>query len=311
MMKMTRLFSILSTLAVVTTITGCDDGDDDPNNPGGGSGGNTEYSITVTSGGNDPAWATLDGTGDAITKAKAGTTVELTTSVHTNGVVFWRWTVISGDVTLSDRWASGATFTMPTGAVEIKAEFSAIETTSAEINGVTWAACNVDAFGKFATNPESYGMFYQWNRTTGWSSTDPPISSPVGMDWEWTTPDGDSWDAANDPCPTGWRVPTKEEQEKLLTSDKVSNKWTSLDHIYGRVFTDKSSSKSIFFPAAGARSYKNDNGELVSGYGGGDYWSSSPSSTNDVWHLHIYSYDAVMHDNSRKTNGQSVRCVLK
>ena len=32
------------------------------------------------------------------------------------------------------------------------------------INGVKWATCNVDAHGKFAATPESYGMLYQWGR---------------------------------------------------------------------------------------------------------------------------------------------------
>ncbi|MDR1197516.1 MAG: hypothetical protein LBK94_00690, partial [Prevotellaceae bacterium] len=42
---------------------------------------------------------------------------------------------------------------------------------SVTINGVKWAACNVDAPGTFAANPEDAGMFYQWNRKVPWSST--------------------------------------------------------------------------------------------------------------------------------------------
>jgi len=84
-------------------------------------------------------------------------------------------------------------------------------TPGVSINGVIWAKCNVDAFGTFAAAPESYGMFYQWNRRTGWSSTDPLTSSPAGAVWNSSIPTGDVWTAANDPCPTGWRVPTEEQ----------------------------------------------------------------------------------------------------
>jgi len=42
----------------------------------------------------------------------------------------------------------------------------------------------VAAPGSFATNPEDPGMFYQWNRKTGWPAT----GSVTG--WNNTTPVG-------------------------------------------------------------------------------------------------------------------------
>ena len=50
------------------------------------------------------------------------------------------------------------------------------------INGIKWATRNVGAPGTFANSPTDRGMFYQWNSTTGWSSTAPLVST-----------DGSSW----------------------------------------------------------------------------------------------------------------------
>jgi hypothetical protein len=51
------------------------------------------------------------------------------------------------------------------------------------INGVIWATSNVDAPGTFAKNPEDTGMFYQWNRKIGWSTSDPMTNSDGGTTW--------------------------------------------------------------------------------------------------------------------------------
>ena len=40
------------------------------------------------------------------------------------------------------------------------------------INGVCWAKSNVDKPGTFASTPEAYGMYYQWNRKKGLSAAD-------------------------------------------------------------------------------------------------------------------------------------------
>jgi uncharacterized protein (TIGR02145 family) len=183
-----------------------------------------------------------------------------------------------------------------------------IEKTTAEveINGIIWATRNVDAPGTFATTPESAGMFYQWNRKVGWSSTDPMVNTNGGTTWDDSTPSGTEWEAANDPCPAGWRVPSLEEIKSLLNTTYVSNKWTTYLVVNGRMFTDKTTGASLFLPAAGYRS--NGGGTLYGTGTFGLYLSSTQSGSLNAYHLDFRSDYAGWLSSSRSF-GFSVRCV--
>jgi uncharacterized protein (TIGR02145 family) len=89
-----------------------------------------------------------------------------------------------------------------------------------EIAGIKWATLNLDAPNTFVPHATEFGMFYQYNRNVGWSSTD-PLREWVGGGWvlrptfsgvwnnvnNWDT--GNDWSTgATNPCPTGWRLPT-------------------------------------------------------------------------------------------------------
>ncbi|MCL2327775.1 MAG: fibrobacter succinogenes major paralogous domain-containing protein [Bacteroidetes bacterium] len=132
------------------------------------------------------------------------------------------------------------------------------------INGVTWATRNVDAFGTFTEKPESVGMRYQWNHTKAWNDTD-----TTKVNWD-DNPNGTTWEKANDPSPAGWRVPTKEEQESLFDTEKVTNEKTTQNGVAGWKFTDKSKGTSLFFPVI----FRNNSNVIL-------YWSSTPKSKED------------------------------
>ena len=161
----------------------------------------------------------------------------------------------------------------------------------------------MDLFGTFAASPEVSGMLYQWNRSKAWSTTDESVA-----EWDPSTPTGDSWEASNDPCPAGWRLPTKKEQEKLLDTDKVSSEWVTLNGVRGRKFTDKATGGSIFLPAAGFRYL---NAGLSDGEGSfGQYWSSSPNTSYYAWSLFITSSN-IGQSSVNRQSGYSIRCVLQ
>jgi len=147
------------------------------------------------------------------------------------------------------------------------------------INGIKWATRNVAEPGAFAVKPEDAGMFYQWNSRIAWSATDPMLNSDGYTDWDYSTPEGDTWKKSNDPSPVGWRVPALDDVKKLLDTEKVINEWTKINDVSGIKFTDKTSGKSIFLPAVGWR-YSGD-GELnyVGSYG--YYWSCTQNESHD------------------------------
>lgn len=258
------------------------------------------YTIAVTDDGNGTGTATVDGT--AAAKAEAGKTVTLTATAN-GGCIFKQWSVESGTITLLPNVGTNpATFTMPAGAVSVKAEF--IEQ-FVVINGVKWAQSNVEAPGTFAANPEDAGMFYQWNRKIGWSSADPLINSDGGTTWDSTTPTGDSWLPSNDPCPAGWRMPTEDEQVTLFDETKVSHEWVTAP-TKGRKFTDKASGTTIFLPAAGER----DDGKLYYIGDYGSYWSSHLKFSSYAYNL-TFGSDSAEQGYGKCTRGFSVRCVFQ
>jgi len=178
------------------------------------------------------------------------------------------------------------------------------------INGVKWATRNVDKPGTFAANPEDAGMFYQWNRKIGWSATDPIINSNGGTSWDATVPEGSKWEKTNDPSPIGWRIPTLEELQTLLDTDKVNQKWTTENGIYGTRFTDKATGNSIFLPAVGNRN--DSDGALFFAGSGGAYWSSMAHGVGraNTYSLAFISGYAGVHYGFRHF-GFSLRAVAK
>jgi hypothetical protein len=177
------------------------------------------------------------------------------------------------------------------------------------INGVVWATCNVDAPGTFATTPESAGMFYQWNRKIGWSSSDPMINSNGGTVWDNTWEGGTEWIAANDPSPAGWRVPNGEEMLTLLDEEKVSQEW--IDGVNGRRFTDIATGNSIFLPAAGYRAPVVDNLGMLGDVGiFGRYWSSTGAYNGTAVIIQFVSY-SYGYTAGANNYGYSVRPVAE
>jgi len=187
------------------------------------------------------------------------------------------------------------------------------EETGVEINGVIWATRNVGMPGTFVANPEDAGMFYQWNRKVGWSTENPMIASDESTTWDGSyTTSARVWEAENNPCPVGWRVPTKDEIQLLIDA--------GFENInIGRGYRFGSGSNTIYLPNAGYRRYYD--GELhnytTQGFADGYYWSATWYAL-DVGGVFANSYRMHLRGGSINTalvgqtyhrTGNCVRCV--
>jgi uncharacterized protein (TIGR02145 family) len=163
------------------------------------------------------------------------------------------------------------------------------------INGVRWATRNVETPGIFTATSESSGRLYQWNRLQSWGT----VGEIEG--WDSSVPPN-QWDADNDPCPQGWRMPTQAELSALENSGTAAiTRNGAVGRLYG------TAPNQIFLPAAG---WRNNAGALNSTGVDGYYWSSTPIGGENVGTLWLSSeYSDVGHNFA--AYGFSIRCVAK
>ena len=199
------------------------------------------------------------------------------------------------------------------------------------IGGTKWATRNVAAPGAFAATPESPGMFYQWSRNIGWSATVPGDGVVVsgngeGIDSDGTAFSGATWDETNpsatmwcdDPCPSGWRLPTQSELETLQiaigSNPTTSGTWDSTNKGVKVSGVDKNNAAAyLFLPAAGYRDCKNENaGALINVGSYGYYWSNKQGLAGNTYAYSLrFTSSSGLILSSTKTFGLPIRCVAE
>ncbi len=185
--------------------------------------------------------------------------------------------------------------------------------------GEIWMDRNLGAsqVAASSTDSDAYGDLYQWGRaaeghqirTSGTTSTNATTAVPNdGNAWDglfitedsspydWLTPqDNTLWQGVsgtNNPCPSGYRLPTVTEW------DAERQSWSS-DNEAGAF------ASPLKLPVAGQRHYSVGTIHHVGSFG--YYWSSTVNGT-DAQNLVFYSNGAAVGGNYR-ARGFSVRCI--
>ena len=201
----------------------------------------------------------------------------------------------------------------PSGTVHCAGATTVVDITN-PTTGKIWMDRNLGAtqVATSSTDVNSYGDLYQWGRradghqcrtsstTATLSSIDQPahgifIIAP-NAPYDWRSPqNANLWqgvNGVNNPCPSGYRIPTETE----INAERLS--WWQQN-------SAGAFASPLKLPTAGHREYSN--GSPISVGFHGRYWSSTVSGTF-LRALNFYSPEAIM-ANDYRAEGFSVRCL--
>lgn len=226
----------------------------------------------------------------------------------------------------------GVRYTLTLTLTPKDAYLSHIGQSAVRIGGVIWMRHNLGADTSLDPdqNPtvlKLNGNYYQWGRFTPAATStdgDGPVSgwntSTVTSSGAWNTgTESNPRKTINDPCPEGYRIPTRSESDALFANTVQSadiGNWTSsgINNYSAAVFRSKRDKNiQLTIPAAGSRN--NARGVLglednarrgVSIY----MWTSTNSTSDNAFRMR-YGKDSQGTIAVGKNNGMTVRCVAE
>ena len=271
--------------------------------------GGTSYSITGSSQLLSVPYALHAKTAETVTGGITETDPSVPTGTQAGEMQYWNGTAW---VTVAPGY-NESTLTLVNGVPTWEYELKAGEVKN-PITGKVWMDRNLGAsqVATSSTDTASYGGLFQWGRaadgheirTSGTTATLSTTDTPGHGDFITTESSPYDWrnqqnhnlwqggSGTNNPCPSGYRLPTEAEWAAERTS------WISSN-------TAGAFASPLKLPLAGSRGQSN--GSLNTVGGSGNYWSSTVNgSYSRYFYLAINS--AVM-TSSYRAVGRSVRCL--
>ena len=183
--------------------------------------------------------------------------------------------------------------------------------TSLTIGRTVWSSVNVDDYQTFATRPDMFTQFFQWNRATAWAAT--------GRITRWTSTPDESSSWTINPCPAGWRLPTRAEARVLSESGNTwANAGTRGNAVAGSFYGPNHATcrlpdnmEGCIFLSAGG--FRNESGTVAAQTGRniyGRYWTNNEAvntPTNGI--VLSFSSTRISITGFDKARAFNIRCV--
>lgn len=177
-------------------------------------------------------------------------------------------------------------------------------TPSWEINGGYWQ------WGRLGADPSVWQTANTPNFVHGPSGTSGFEANAAGFNfWSQEPAPNDNWldnsKTINDPCPFGYRLPTKAQWQGVLDNNTGMNvgSFTSSVTNYG---SGRFFGVGLFLPTAGFRDQTT--GALLNRGNAGAYWSSTQGN-NDTGGYLLFSSSVVLTSFEDRIIGSSIRCI--
>jgi len=188
---------------------------------------------------------------------------------------------------------------------------------------------NVGNTNSWVEEPKDYGGFFQYNKTLAWHPTDPANGVAI-PGWPAADTAKADWASENNPCPTGWRLPTRAEFMALDSASKVGNgavggagvnAGVRGAAVAGRFYGPRAGNTTspattcsinanndnmhgcIFLPAAG---FRNADGSLINQGQNLSYWCSTFEKTTGSGYA-LFAGSVTPY--TSKNMGYNIRCV--